>query len=135
MSASPRLVKLVIVNDFVSLISLSVLLLTGLQICPNCFVGQHELLSAIAYAQNVLHLNLRFELEFLPFKLISEKCISEDSPKVSKSHFFSHKLGQENFSALQASMEKWSQEKGVPLSVSHPYSSPNPSSSLHLQRI
>lgn len=98
-----RKVKLTVLNDL---------------ICPNCCIAQHELLSAIAYAQNVLKLDLNFEIEFLPFRLISTTCLNEDMPKVEKSVYFTKKLGEENFKALAAGVAKWSEEKGIPLGFS-----------------
>jgi len=107
MSIPQRKVKLTVINDL---------------ICPNCCIGQHELLSALSYAQNVLHLNLSFEIEFLPFRLISTTCLNDDMPKVEKTVFFSKKLGAQNFEALQSAVQKWSEEKGIPLNFSGPIS-------------
>jgi len=100
MSAAPRKVKLTVVNDL---------------ICPNCCIGQHELLSAISYVQNVLKLDLNFEIEFLPFRLISTMCLKEGMAKVDKVTFFTKKLGAANFKALSAGVAKWSEEKGITL--------------------
>jgi len=96
-----RVVKLTVITDFV---------------CPNCCVGQHELLDAIAYCQDTLHLPLAFEIEHLPFRLINPTILTEDTPKVDKTDFLLKHLGKERFSKLQAAITKWSEEKGVPIS-------------------
>lgn len=103
MSATPRMVKLTVINDF---------------ICPNCCIGQHELLSALSHVQNVLHLNLAFEIEFLPFRLIPTSCLDDGMPKVDKVTFFTRKLGEANFKALSNAIEKWGEEKNIPLKFS-----------------
>jgi len=98
-----RVVKLTIVNDFV---------------CPNCCIGQHELLSAISHSKDVLHLPLSFELEHMPFRLISKECLtdSEDTPKVDKSTFYTKQIGKERFSTFEKAISKWAHEKGIPIS-------------------
>lgn len=103
MNVQPRKVKLTVINDL---------------ICPNCCIGQHELLSALSHVQNVLHLNLMFEIEFLPYRLVSTSCLNEDMPKVDQATFFSKKLGEDNFKTLASAVEKWGEEKGIPLKFS-----------------
>ncbi|KAF9468160.1 thioredoxin-like protein [Collybia nuda] len=98
-----RVVKLTIVNDFV---------------CPNCCIGQHELLSAISYCKDTLNLPISFELEHMPFRLISKECLTdtEGAPKVDKSTFYSKQIGKEKFSSFENAISKWANEKGIPLS-------------------
>jgi hypothetical protein len=62
-------------------------------------------------------LNVAFDLEFLPFRLMSHKVLPEDGPKVARVEFYSKAFGEENFKALAASMTKWGQEKNVNLCV------------------
>jgi len=96
-----RVVKLTVINDF---------------ICPNCCIGQHELLSAITICRDTLHLPLSFELEHMPFRLISPACLTEDSPKVDKTTFYSTRYGKERFSSFEGAITKWAEEKGIPIS-------------------
>jgi len=102
---STRVVKLLIVNDFV---------------CPYCYIGQHELLEAISYCRDTLHLPLEFELEYRPFRLVG--CLKEDATNVDKATFYMNKMGQERFEASRATVEKWANEKGVPISFRGPIS-------------
>jgi len=96
-----RLVKLNVINDL---------------ICPNCAIGQHELLSAITYCKEDLKLPLDFQIEFLPFRLINTTVLPQDyEPKIEKTAFFANKFGEERFAQLQESISKWAVEKGVPL--------------------
>ncbi|KAK7454440.1 hypothetical protein VKT23_011196 [Stygiomarasmius scandens] len=99
MSAFNRKVKLTVINDV---------------ICPNCSIGQHELLSAISYCQEVLHLPLTFEVEFMPFRLIPLNLLDENT-KVSKDEFFSGTFGKEKYDAFQAAIAKWADEKKIPI--------------------
>ncbi|KAJ3732150.1 thioredoxin-like protein [Lentinula guzmanii] len=101
MSAYNRLVKLTVISDV---------------ICPNCNIGQHELIGAISYCQDTLHLPITFEIEFLPFRLIPTRILpDENTPKVSKDEFFNSTVGKEPWAAMQASIMKWSQEKNIPI--------------------
>jgi len=72
-----RSVKLTVINDFV---------------CPNCYIGQHELLNAITYCKENLNLPLNFEFVHVPFRLISTSVLSEDGPKVRKLDFYQKNL-------------------------------------------
>ncbi|KAF8183928.1 thioredoxin-like protein [Pholiota molesta] len=63
---SSRVVKLTVVTDFA---------------CVNCCIGQHELLEAIAYSQDTLHLPLSFELEHFPFRLINDTSSRTTHPR------------------------------------------------------
>ncbi|KAL0954597.1 hypothetical protein HGRIS_003557 [Hohenbuehelia grisea] len=105
MPTPSRVVKLLIVNDFV---------------CPFCYIGQHELLDAISYCRDVLQLPLSFDLEYRPFRLIG--CLKEDTTNVDKATFYTNKLGKERYEASQATVEKWAKEKGVPISFRGPMS-------------
>ncbi|KAJ7625448.1 thioredoxin-like protein [Mycena rosella] len=101
MAIQKRVVKLSVINDL---------------ICPNCAVGQHELFSAISHCKDDLKLPLDFQLEFLPFRLISTALLPQDyEPKVAKTAFFEGVFGAEKFGQLQESIAKWGAEKGVPL--------------------
>lgn len=75
-------------------------------------------MKAIDYCKDVLKLNVAFEIEYLPFRLISTTCLPENAPKVEKSVFFSQKLGEANFKMVEAQIKKWAEEKGVPMCVS-----------------
>ncbi|THV02882.1 hypothetical protein K435DRAFT_652692 [Dendrothele bispora CBS 962.96] len=99
MSAFNRKVKLTVINDI---------------ICPNCGIGQHELLSAISYCQEVLHLPLTFEVEFMPFRLIPTTLLDENT-KVPKDEFFTGTFGKEKYDALQGAIAKWADEKKIPI--------------------
>jgi len=100
--ATKRVVKLNVINDL---------------ICPNCAVGQHELLSAISHCKDDLKLPLEFQIEFLPFRLINTTLLPQDhEPKVEKKEFFSTIFGADKFAQLDESITKWGTEKGVPLS-------------------
>jgi hypothetical protein len=121
-----RVVKLTVVNDFVrsfprKIFSSSVLFKPQVvQVCANSCIGQHELLSAISYCQDTLHLPLAFELEHMPFRLIPQECLSDNCPKeskVSKEDFYVNKYGREKFNAIQGSVAKWAKEKGIPMYV------------------
>jgi len=96
-----RVVKLTIINDFT---------------CPNCCIGQHELLTAVSHVKDTLHLPLSFELQHMPFRLISDACLPSDGRKVDKSTFYSNKLGKEKFITIEKTINKWAKEKGVPIS-------------------
>ncbi|KAF9048466.1 thioredoxin-like protein [Panaeolus papilionaceus] len=97
-----RLVRLTIITDFA---------------CANCCIGQHELLDAIAYSQDVLHLPLSFHLEHMPFRLINPTILNENDPKkVDKCDFLLKHIGKERFAKLQTAISKWADEKGVPIS-------------------
>ncbi|KAJ3716079.1 thioredoxin-like protein [Lentinula raphanica] len=101
MSAYNRVVKLTVISDV---------------ICPNCNIGQHELIGAISYCQDTLHLPLTFEIEFLPFRLIPTRLLPDDNaPKVSKDEFFTSTVGKEPWANMQASIMKWAQEKNIPI--------------------
>ncbi|KAF8235796.1 thioredoxin-like protein [Tricholoma matsutake] len=96
-----RLVKLTVINDFT---------------CPNCCIGQHELLNAITYCKETLNLPLSFELEHMPFRLISDACLPQDGPKVDKTTFYSKMIGKDKFLTIENTISKWAMEKGIPIS-------------------
>jgi len=96
-----RVVKLTIINDFS---------------CPNCCIGQHELLTAIAHCKDTLHLPLSFELEHMPFRLVSEACLPSNGPKVDKTTFYAKKIGKDKFLTVENAISKWAEEKGIPIS-------------------
>jgi len=98
---SHKVVKLTVINDL---------------ICPNCYIGQHELLSAIATCKDTLKLPLDFEVEYMPFRLISTAVLPDDSPKIDKQAFFTRRFGPEKFASLDETIHKWAEEKGVPIS-------------------
>lgn len=103
-----RVVKLTVVNDFV---------------CANCCIGQHELLSAISYCQDTLHLPLSFELEHMPFRLISTECLSDNQPaasKVDKASFYINRYGKDKFGTVESAIAKWAKEKGIPIGFKGP---------------
>jgi len=98
---SNRMVKLTVVTDFA---------------CLNCCIGQHELLDAIAYSKDVLHLPLDFELEHLPFRLINSTILPENGPVVGRQEFLLKHIGEEKLTKLKAAISKWAVEKNVPIS-------------------
>jgi len=98
---SNKVVKLTIINDV---------------ICPNCYIGQYELLDAIATCKDVLKLPLDFEIEFLPFRLINTTVLPDNSPKIDKHTFFTTHIGAEKLGSLETTISKWAEEKGVPVS-------------------
>jgi len=101
-----RVVKLTVVNDFV---------------CTNCCIGQHELLSAISYCQDTLNLPLNFEIEHVPFRLISTECLPDNGPATTdRASFFIKRYGQEQFKTIESAVSKWSKEKGIPISFRGP---------------
>ncbi|KAG6837250.1 hypothetical protein H0H93_012645 [Arthromyces matolae] len=83
--------------------------------CPNCCIGQHELLSAVAYCKDTLNLPLAFELEHMPFRLIN-KAILPDGTKVDKEVFYSNRLGKDKFQNFENAISKWATEKSIPIS-------------------
>lgn len=97
-----RVVKLTVITDFV---------------CANCFITEHELLNAITYCKDTLNLPLSFELEHLPFRLISSTCLSENAPKVDKRTFMTQYIGKEKFTKAEAAINKWAEEKRVPIKL------------------
>lgn len=96
-----RVVKITVVTDFV---------------CANCCISQHELLNAITFCKDTLHLPLAFQLEHLPFRLLCSESVNDDSPKVEKVDFLTTHLGQERFAKLKNDVSKWAEEKGIPIS-------------------
>ncbi|KAH0585440.1 hypothetical protein H2248_008681 [Termitomyces sp. 'cryptogamus'] len=96
-----RVVKLTIVNDFV---------------CANCCISQHELLSAVSYCKDTLHLPLSFELEHMPFRLINNALIPEGASKVDKETFYTNHLGKGKFQNLESAISRWAAEKNIPIS-------------------
>ncbi|KAF8896589.1 thioredoxin-like protein [Infundibulicybe gibba] len=89
---STRVVKLTVINDF------------------------HELLTAIAQCKETLRLPLSFEIEHMPFRLISDACLKRSPSKIEKSVFYSHCLGKEKYAALESAISKWAEEKDIPIS-------------------
>jgi len=110
MTRTPRAVKLTVVTDF---------------ICANCFVVEHELLSAISTCKETLQLPLSFELEHIPYQLACRKTFKANEPiGMTKDEFFKKYIGPEKFAMVDAAIAKWAQEKGIPISfdgvMSHP---------------
>jgi hypothetical protein len=97
--------------------SLRIFSSSSFQACLNCCVGQHELLDAIAYSKDVLHLPLDFELEHLPFRLINSTILPEDGPIVGRQEFLLKHIGEEKLTKLKAAISKWAVEKNVPMCV------------------
>ncbi|KAJ2917402.1 hypothetical protein MD484_g2987, partial [Candolleomyces efflorescens] len=98
-----KTVKLTVITDFV---------------CVSCCIGQHELLDAINYCKDTLDLPLKFELEHIPFRLISTNILPEDCPtKPDREDFLTKFIGKERFRTLLTNVTKWAEEKGRPLSL------------------
>ncbi|KAG6857217.1 hypothetical protein H0H87_007636 [Tephrocybe sp. NHM501043] len=97
-----RVVKLTIVNDFT---------------CPNCCIGQHELLSAVSYCQDTLQLPLSFELEHMPFRLVNSALLPSDgSTKIDKETFYTNRYGKDKFQKFESAISNWAKEKNIPIS-------------------
>ncbi|KAG6918639.1 hypothetical protein DXG01_012758 [Tephrocybe rancida] len=94
-----RVVKLTIVNDFV---------------CPNCCIGQHELLTAITYCKETLHLPISFELEHMPFRLINNAVLPEGT-KIDRETFYANRYGKGGFEKFATGITKWAKEKNIPI--------------------
>ena len=113
-----RSVKLTVINDFVCFpYSLHVvsLLTTYLKVCPNCCIGQHELLNAITYCKENLQLPLNFELVHMPFRLVSTNILSEESPKMEKTDFYQKQLGEDRFMKMKEGITNWANKNGIPM--------------------
>jgi len=95
-----RSIKLTVINDFV---------------CPNCCIGQHELLNAITYCKENLNLPLNFEFVHMPFRLVSTNVLSEDGPKVKLLDFYQKKLGEEAFTKMKDAIADWGNKNNVPI--------------------
>jgi len=75
----------------------------------------------VDYCQNTLHLNLKFDIEFLPFRLISIQCLPEDPPeKYTKREFLKMKMGLEKYQRMEDAMIQWASEKNYELCVAAP---------------
>jgi predicted DsbA family dithiol-disulfide isomerase len=98
-----RVVKLALISDFV---------------CSNCFITHHELSNAISYCKDTLKLPLAVELEYLPFRLISPTRLSENSPKIDKITFMTQHLGKDVVTKIETAINKWAEEKGIPIKLS-----------------
>ncbi|KAG7451087.1 thioredoxin-like protein [Guyanagaster necrorhizus] len=94
-----RVLKITVVNDLV---------------CPNCYIGHHELLSAVSYCRAVLRLPLTFDIEFRPFQLIPRSILNENTPKISRAAFFTQHLGKDAFESFaEHSVLKWAEERKI----------------------
>jgi len=96
---SVRTVKLKVITDFV---------------CASCFIGYHELFDAIAYCTDTLNLPLDFEIEHIPYRLISPTVLPEGTA-VNRTEFLLKNLGQERLTKTRTATLKWGEEKGVPI--------------------
>jgi predicted DsbA family dithiol-disulfide isomerase len=94
-----RPVKLLVINDL---------------ICPYCYMASRELHDAVAESRR-LQLPLEFEIEYIPFRLISSTCLGESS-KVDKMLFYSNVLGEETWAIRKEVILQWAAEKGIKLS-------------------
>jgi len=90
-------IKLTVVNDL---------------ICAFCYIGHYELNDALNRVAKMPDLDVQFEIEYRPFRLINTACICEKS-KVDKKTFFLAKLGQEKLEAMGQTVKKWTDEKGI----------------------
>ncbi|EAU85377.1 hypothetical protein CC1G_07071 [Coprinopsis cinerea okayama7 len=101
--STPRVVKLTVITDFV---------------CVSCCIGQHELLEAISYCKDTLDLPLQFEIEHMPFRLISNNVLPTSCPnKYKKEEFLEKFIGKERFTAMEHNINRWAEEKGIPVSL------------------
>lgn len=70
------------------------------------------------YCQNTLHLNLQFDIEFLPFRLINIECLNDDlATPPSKHDFLIAKMGEEKYKHMEAAMLQWASEKKLTVCV------------------
>lgn len=84
----------------------------------NCYILEHELLEAIADCQDKLSLPLSFDLEHVPFKLISSNILKDnETVKLDREEFYMKHLGKDRFHKIQAAVTKWGDEKGIPMYV------------------
>jgi hypothetical protein len=72
-------------------------------------MGHHELHDAIATCKR-LQLPIQFDIEYVPFRLISPNCLCERS-KVDKQQFYRKMLGQEKWESMMQVLQKWKTEK------------------------
>ncbi|TEB25196.1 hypothetical protein FA13DRAFT_1796664 [Coprinellus micaceus] len=97
-------VRLTVITDFVCVLA----------VC----IGQHELLDAINYCKDTLDLPLQFEMEHIPFRLISPTLLPDDiQTKEDREAFLSKVLGKERFMALQSNVSKYAEEKDRPITL------------------
>jgi len=64
-----------------------------------------------------LHLPLKFEVEYRPFRLISSHCLGENIV-VDKKTFYISKIGEEKWASMEQAVGKWMEDKGIPVSFS-----------------
>jgi len=91
---STRVVKLTVINDIV---------------CSFCYIGHRELVDAVIAAKK-LRLPLDFDIEYLPFRLISAACLCENK-SVDKKTFYGKKYGEERLNKMMEVVQKWIDEK------------------------
>jgi len=94
-----RTIKLTVINDIV---------------CSFCYMGHRELHDAIAESKQ-LQLPIEFEVEYIPYRLISSACLCESS-KVDKEQFYRKKVGEEKWEGMKQAIQKWTTEKGIKMS-------------------
>lgn len=98
-----RVVKLTVITDFV---------------CVSCCIGQHELLEAVDHCKNTLNLPLDFEIEHMPFRLISNNILPKQCPdRYKRQEFLEKFMGKEKFTAMEHNINRWAEEKGIPVSL------------------
>jgi predicted DsbA family dithiol-disulfide isomerase len=88
-----------------------------IQVCPYCYVDHCELLDALATVA-ASNLNIDFDIEHRPFKLISTKCLCEKKT-VEKRAFYVSQLGEEKWARMEKSIGAWMERKGINMYVHH----------------
>jgi hypothetical protein len=72
-------------------------------------------MDAISYCKDTLKLPLSFEIEHMPFRLISNAVLPENGPKVDKPTFYKGRIGKDKFDSVEKAINKWAEEKGIPM--------------------
>jgi hypothetical protein len=114
---SKRLVRLIVISDFVSpctitysrrISRLTFSRLPLSQACPWCFVAHRELQNAIAQCSN---LPISFEVEYRPFMLHN----TSPSEPVDKNEFIGRKIGRERWEACKVMATERGEAVGINL--------------------
>lgn len=94
----PRVIKLLVISDIVSLLSPSPLTPHAhrhpLQICPWCYIGQREMERALEMCSD---LPLSIEIEYRPYKLHPSL---KDGQFVDKREWYEQRFGKEKFEQM-----------------------------------
>ena len=101
MSAPPRPVKLIVINDIV---------------CSYCYIGHYELLAAVNHCKDVLQLPLTFDIEYRPYQLYA--CLGEDgAAKSTRPEWLKAKMGEEEYTKNSIKVYQWFKDRRLPCGV------------------